>query len=99
MSIKKVQLLTGLLSEEKILQLITERLSQFVVIGDTEPTNGPVFWFDTGVTIEGTTVMLTLNENVDIADVLASIDGTDYAIVNANAPVEGDDGVYVIEIT
>lgn len=33
--------------EEKLLQLITTRLSQFVAIGQTEPDQGPALWFDT----------------------------------------------------
>lgn len=46
---RKLQLLTELLSEEKVSQMITDKLGQLVYAGPSEPesSNGPVFWIDT----------------------------------------------------
>jgi len=103
MATKKLQVLTGLLSEEKIQQLIAEQLSQFVVISDTEPDHGPCIWFDTSSMNDENTepvVTLILDEDSDESEVLAFIDGIGYGVTNADAPVLADDGsTYTITIS
>lgn len=99
---RKLQILTELLSEEKVLQLIAEQLGQFVVIGPDEPDHGPCLWFDTSKTGTGggetptpdtyPGVYLILDSNTDASDVLAEIDGVQYAVLNADSPIVADDG-------
>lgn len=98
---KKLQILTELFSEEKILELITEQLSQFVVIGDTEPENAPCIWFDTSDPgFRGSTITLVMGEEGDEAELMALIDGVLYPVLNASAPVLADDeSAYEIEIS
>lgn len=90
------------LDEADVIELIKQQLNigNFVVIGDEEPENGPVFWFDTSrSTPTDDAVVLILDDYTDEAAVVATIDGKDYAVINANEVVEGDNGYYVLEIT
>ena len=90
------------LAEADVIELIKQQLNigNFVVIGDTEPENGPVFWFDTSRPIpEDDAVVLVLDDYTDDAAVVATVDGKDYAVINAKDIVEGDNGYYVVEIT
>lgn len=95
---RKLQLLAELLSEEKVLQLIAEQLGQFVVIGPDEPEHGPCLWFDTSRTApdEEPVIYLVLGTDTDASDVLAEIDGNQYAVLNADTPVIADDGSTVM---
>lgn len=103
---RKLQILTELLSEEKVLQLIAEQLGQFVVIGPDEPDHGPCLWFDTSKTVSGgddddtptqdPVIYLILDSNTDASDTLAEIDGVEYAVLNADTPILADDGESVI---
>ena len=100
MGTKKLQILTELFSEEKILQLIAGQLSQFVVISDTEPESGPCLWFDTSVMNDDSAVTLLLGDAGVESDVMALIDGSLYPVLNAGAPVLADDGsAYEITIS
>lgn len=95
---RKLQILTELLSEEKVLQLIAEQLGQFVVIGPDEPEHGPCLWFDTSRTApdEEPVIYLILGDTTESTDVLAEIDGLEYAVLNAEEPVIADDGSTVM---
>lgn len=93
-STKKLQLLTEILSEKEVLQLIAKQLGQFVVIGPEEPENGPCIWFDTNTASSDTetAVYLVLGEDTDESDVSVEIDDTEYSVLNTDAPVIADDG-------
>lgn len=95
---RKLQLLTELLSEEKVLQLIAEQLGQLVVIGPDEPDHGPCLWFDTSGTgsTEDPVIYLILDSTAEETDVLAELDGILYSVLNADSPVIADDGETVI---
>lgn len=93
---RKLQLLTELFSEEQIQQLITERLSQFVVIDEAEPEGGPVFWFNTTRPIG---LYISLDDYNDEAVLTATVDGEEYAISDVDEIVLGEDGLYEIHIT
>lgn len=69
-----------------------------IVIGETEPENGPVFWFDTRAREpEAEAVILKLGGEEDETVVTAEIAGDDYSVTNAN-PSDAEDGTYQIEI-
>lgn len=96
---KKLQLLAGILSEEEVLQLIAQKLGQFVVVGPDEPESGPCLWFDTSSTVsseEDSVVYLILDDYTEDADVSVEIDDSQYAVLNADAPTLADDGSTVV---
>lgn len=92
---KKLQLLAEILSEEEVIQLITQRLGQMIVIGPDEPEFGPCLWFDTNTT--GTesgdpVVYFVLGDHTDETEVSVEFNNSEYAVLNADSPVIGDDG-------
>lgn len=91
---KKLQLLTELLSEEKVLELIEQQLGQFIVVGPDEPEYGPCLWFDTSTTSSDAdpVVYFVLGDHTEDTDVSVEIDNTEYAVLNADNPVLADDG-------
>lgn len=71
---------------------------KLIVIGESEPEAGPVFWFDTRArTPEAEAIILKLGGEEDEAPVTAEIAGDDYPVTNAN-PSGAEDGAYQIEI-
>lgn len=60
------------------------RLNYFFVVSNVKPTAYPAIWFDTTEVEQGSeTVVLALEEDKD-ASVSAVIDGTNYAVTNAD---------------
>lgn len=66
---------------------LEDRFANLIVIGDTEPENGPVLWFNTSAVSPSAqqTVMLALEEETEAASVIAEIDGEDYSVANIGA--------------
>ena len=85
---------TNLLASDELHDLIAGLFGQFVVIGDTEPENGPVLWFDTNVSasVDEAAILLVLGGEDDESEVIASIDESDYPVLNTDDPVPADDG-------
>lgn len=68
---------------------LDEYMNEYVVIGDTEPTSGPKFWFDTSArSVIEHIIMLQLGEFTEDAAVVAKMDETDYSVTNASEPTE-----------
>lgn len=63
---------------------LDERLNNFFVIGNVEPTTGPALWFDTSVVQQSEEVLLLLGEDSDNTEVSAEIDGSEYSVDNAD---------------
>lgn len=69
-----------------------------IVIGESEPEEGPVFWFDTRArTPEAETVILQIGGDGDVAPVVTEIAGKEYPVMNAT-PSDAGNGTYEIEI-
>lgn len=69
------------------------------VIGDTEPENGPVLWFDTSQPLENPEVMMLNIGPVDEGTtVFAEIGGEEYAVDNIGVNTDPTDGRYSIGI-
>lgn len=80
---------------------VIDFMKDYVVIGDTEPANGPALWFDTSAQrlIENI-ILLNLAQFSDEYHVAATIDETDYSVTNASEPTETEvDNAYEIQIT
>lgn len=84
-----------------------EKLSQkpFFVVSDTEPSKGPVLWFDTSTRTPDTPsaseqyiLMLDLGGDDDEAPVAAIIDGNEFPAKNLSEPVANDTGDYSINV-
>ena len=69
------------------------------VIGDTEPENGPVLWFDTSQPQENPEVlMLNIGPVDEGTTVFAEIGGEEYAVDNIGVNTDPTDGRYSIGI-
>lgn len=94
-----------LLENEVYLNMVAQKMAELlaqktkVEIGETEPEDGPVLWFNTGYKQTEpepeTVLMLDLGDLTEDSVVQANIDGTDYAVLNASDPVEVDDGISI----
>ena len=85
---------TNILASDELRNVVAELFGQFIVIGDTEPEFGPVLWFDTNVNaaVDEAAILLVLGGEDDESEVMASIDETDYPVLNTESPVPADDG-------
>lgn len=69
------------------------------VIGDTEPENGPVLWFDTSTPVADPDVLyLDIGPVGDGTTVFAEIDGGEYAVDNLGVNTNPTDGRYSLGI-
>ena len=96
--IKTIDVMDG---KTDVTEAAIELLNKFVFIGDTEPASGPVLWFDTSarVSIEDNVIMLELGGEGDVSSVTATLNGTEYPVMNASDPTEVDGETVEITIT
>ena len=96
--IKTIDVMDG---KTDVTEAAIELLNNFVFIGDTEPASGPVLWFDTSarVSIEDNVIMLELGGEGDVSSVTATLNGTEYPVMNASDPTEVDGETVEITIT
>lgn len=81
---------------------LSELIDRLIVIGEDEPDNGPVLWFDTRSRTAPETepvVILRLGGDGDETPVKAEFDGREYPVKNASEPTYTADQTYEIEIS
>lgn len=74
-------------------EAVTTMMNNFVFIGETEPTSGPVIWFDTTDDTETATeaVILEIGDDADETNAVANVEGTDYPVTNLSDAIATDD--------
>ena len=67
-----------------------------LVIGTEQPAAGPILWFNTGVTADGTS-LLVLTDDTD-TEVQAEVEGEEYGVENASVNSEPTEGNYDFQV-